>query len=257
VKRKIIKIDEAKCNGCGLCVPACHEGALAIIDGKARLVKDSYCDGLGDCLGECPQDAIVIEERDVDPYDEAAVQKHLADRAKASAKPAPPAGGCPGMRAFSLATAKPAGGGCPGSRAASFEAPKAAAADSAPAQSALSQWPIQLHLVSPNAPYWEDADLLVAADCVLAAYPDLHSKLMKGRRLIIACPKLDDTGNYVEKLAAILATNSIKSLTVARMEVPCCGGICQIVGDALARSGRDIPTETITIGIQGDVLSRK
>jgi Pyruvate/2-oxoacid:ferredoxin oxidoreductase delta subunit len=253
VKRKIIKIDEAKCNGCGLCVPACHEGALAIVDGKARLVKDSYCDGLGDCLGECPQDAITIEERDVDPYDEAAVQKHLADRAKAEAKPAPPAGGgCPGLRAFSLAT----GGGCPGSKATSIEAPQAEATDSAPAQSALSQWPIQLHLVSPNAPYWEDADLLVAADCVLAAYPDLHSKMLKGRKLIIACPKLDDTRNYVDKLAAILATNSIQSLTVARMEVPCCGGISQIVGAALAQAGRDIPTETIVIGIQGDVLSR-
>lgn len=253
MKRKIIKIDEKKCNGCGLCVPACHEGALAIVDGKARLIKDSYCDGLGDCLGECPQDAITIEERDVDPYDEAAVQKHLADRAKAEAKPAPPAGGCPGLRAFSLAT-QPAAGGCPGKQAKSIE--PAAATPQAPVQSALSQWPIQLHLVSPNAPYWEGCDLLIAADCVLAAYPDLHAKLLNGRKLIIACPKLDDTGNYVEKLAAIFAGNDIRSLTVARMEVPCCGGLCHIVSQALAQSGRDIPTETVTIGIQGNVLDR-
>jgi len=255
VKRKIITIDERKCNGCGLCVPACHEGALAIVDGKARLVKDSYCDGLGDCLGECPQGAITIEERDVDAYDEAAVQKHLAERAQAEAKPAPPAGGCPGLRAFSLATAKPAGGGCPGHRAVSLDAPKAAG-EAAPAASALSQWPIQLHLVSPNAPYWQDADLLVAADCVLAAYPRLHQDLLPGRKLIIACPKLDDTDNYVAKLAAILGGNSVRSLTVARMEVPCCAGICLIAEQALARAGRDIPYHTVTIGIQGDILER-
>lgn len=258
MKRKIIKIDEKKCNGCGLCVPACHEGALAIVDGKAKLVKDSYCDGLGDCLGECPQDAIIIEERDVDAYDEAAVQKHLADQAKAQAKPTPPAGGCPGLRAFSLATAKPAApaGGCPGHRAVSLDAPAPAVTDDAPAQSALSQWPLQLHLVSPNAPYWEGCDLLIAADCVLAAYPKLHTDLLAGRKLIIACPKLDDTSNYVEKLVAIFSGNTIRSLTVARMEVPCCGGISHIVGEALARSGRDIPIETVTIGIQGDVLDR-
>ena len=256
MKRKIITIDEKKCNGCGLCVPSCHEGALAIVDGKARLVKDSYCDGLGDCLAECPQDAITIEERDVDAYDEAAVQEHLADRAKGEAEPAPPAGGCPGLRAFTLATAKPAGG-CPGHRAVSLDAPEPAASTDEPAVSALSQWPIQLHLVSPNAPYWEGCDLLIAADCVLAAYPKLHTDLLAGRKLIIACPKLDDTGDYVEKLAAIFAGNSIRSLTVARMEVPCCGGLSHIVGEALTRSGRDIPIETVTIGIQGDVLDRR
>lgn len=240
MKRKIIKIDETKCNGCGLCVPACHEGALAIVDGKARLVKDSYCDGLGDCLGECPQGAITIEERDVAAYDEAAVRKHLAERAKGEAKVTPPTGGCPGLRAFSLAT-----------KSAPQPDPEGAATPSA-----LGQWPIQLHLVSPNAPYWQGCDLLIAADCVLAAYPDLHTKLLKGRKLIIACPKLDDTGNYVAKLAAIFAGNDIRSLTVARMEVPCCSGISHIVVEALALSGRDIPTETITIGIQGGILDR-
>jgi Pyruvate/2-oxoacid:ferredoxin oxidoreductase delta subunit len=251
MKRKIIQIDERKCNGCGLCVPACHEGALAIVDGKARLVKDSYCDGLGDCLGECPQDAITIVERDVDPYDEAAVQKHLADQAKARNKPQPPAGGgCPGLRAFTLAT----GGGCPGQQAKTL-APAKPAADEAP-PSALGQWPIQLHLVSPQAPYWQDADLLVAADCVLAAYPALHQDLLPGRKLVIACPKLDDTGNYVEKLASIIGRNSIRSLTIARMEVPCCGGIQVIAEQALARSGKTIPVQTITIGIQGDILGR-
>ncbi|MDX9979735.1 MAG: 4Fe-4S dicluster domain-containing protein [Lentisphaeria bacterium] len=251
MKRKIIQIDERKCNGCGLCVPACHEGALAIVDGKARLVKDSYCDGLGDCLGECPQGAITIEERDVDAYDEAAVQKHLADRAKARNKPQPPSsGGCPGLRAFTLAS----GGGCPGQQAKTL-APAKPAAGEAPA-SALGQWPIQLHLVSPQAPYWQDADLLVAADCVLAAYPGLHKDLLPGRKLVIACPKLDDTGNYVEKLASIIGRNSIRSLTIARMEVPCCGGIQTIAEQALARSGKHIPVQTITIGIQGDVLGR-
>lgn len=253
MKRKIIEIDERKCNGCGLCVPACHEGALAIVDGKARLVKDSYCDGLGDCLGECPQDAITIVERDVDPYDEEAVQKHLADRAKAQNKPQPPpGGGCPGLRAFSLAT----GGGCPGQQARNLDQPKPAPAGGETPSSALGQWPIQLHLVSPQAPYWQEADLLVAADCVLAAYPALHQDLLPGRKLVIACPKLDDTGNYVEKLTAIIGTNSIRSLTIARMEVPCCGGIQAIAEQALARSGKHIPVQTVTIGIQGDVLDR-
>ncbi len=228
MKRMIVKIDQGRCNGCGLCVSACAEGAIQLVDGKARLVKDDYCDGLGACLGHCPQDAISIEEREAGAFDEAAAKAHAA--------PAKAHSGCPGMAMRS------------------FKKSSVASPDS-DAQSALEQWPIQLRLVPVSAPYWTDADLLVAADCTAFALGGFHGSLLKGRRLVIACPKLDDCDGYVEKLAAIMKGNSIRSVTVAHMEVPCCGGIVRIVRAALEASGKGLPFTDITVGIEGGILS--
>lgn len=250
MKRQIIEIDEAKCNGCGQCASACHEGAIQMVNGKAKLVSDSYCDGLGACLGECPVGAIQIIEREAAAFDETAVAKHLAKPAPAPAS----ACGCGGD-----APAKPApgqehehghgGGGCPGARAMSFAAPAAAPAAGG-VGSQLRQWPVQLHLVPTTAPYWQDADLLICADCVPVAYGDFQ-KLLAGRRLVIACPKLDDSSGYVEKLARILRENSIRRITVAHMEVPCCMGLLRLAQLALVSSGKDLPLDVIEIGIQG------
>ncbi len=232
MKRKIIEIDREKCNGCGQCVSACHEGAIQMVDGKAQLVSDIYCDGLGDCIGECPVDAIKIIEREAQAFDEEAVAKRTANMKK----PSPPAGGCPGMRAFSFNSNKP-----------STNEPEAVGT------SALTQWPIQLHLVPVQAPFWQDSDLLVAADCTAVAYPDLHAKLLKGKSLVIACPKLDDTSNYVDKLTAIFKENDIKSITVARMVVPCCSKISVLVEAALMASGKHIPCRNIVINLDGTI----
>ncbi|MFZ2657449.1 MAG: 4Fe-4S binding protein [Victivallales bacterium] len=233
MKRKIIKIDEDKCNGCGLCVNACAEGAIQIVNGKARLVSEIYCDGLGACIGECPQDAIKIEERDAESFDEKAVHEHLKKREAKQPVPHKHAG-CPGMAALSFKK-------------------NSTESNAVKMESELSQWPVQLHLVPPAAPYWEDADLLICADCVPFAYANFHSELLKGRKLVIACPKLDDTGTYLEKLTAIFKENNIKSITVARMEVPCCGGIVMIAQRALQESGKKIPFKTIIVGIHGNI----
>lgn len=241
VQRKIIRIDEQKCNGCGLCVPSCAEGALQIVDGKARLVKESYCDGLGACLGECPQDAIIMEEREADAFDEAAV---TARQATAGPSPTP-------------AEEDRLPCGCPGSLAQTFEPASQAAESPAEAQPAeLRQWPIQLHLVSPDAPYWDNADLLVLADCVAVAYGGLQSELVRGRRLVLACPKLDDTSPYVDKLAAILSRHSVRSLLVAHMDVPCCTGIVRMAQQALEQSGASVPLTTVKVGLRGEVIER-
>lgn len=230
--RKIIKIDKEKCDGCGLCVPACHEGALQIIDGKARLVKESYCDGLGDCLGECPRGAISMEEREADPFDQQAVTENRQ-------KTAVPRG-CPGSTAMSLPKkAAPT----PGKREEQ--------------ESMLQQWPVQLHLVSPQAPYWHQADILVAASCVPVAFGDFQSKLLQERKIVIACPKLDRTEGYLEKLTAILKHNQIASVTVAHMEVPCCSGLVSLVEQALSACGKVIPYRRIKVGIQGGILEEK
>lgn len=225
MKRQIVRIDREKCNGCGQCVSACHEGAIRMVDGKAELVSDIYCDGLGDCVGDCPTGAITIEQREAVAYDEAAVARRLeALKAKASA---PPTGGCPGARAFSFSGRTVSA--CP-------------AAAPAPAVSGeLTQWPVQLRLVPVNAPWWDGADVLLAADCVAVAVPDFQARLLKGRKVAVMCPKLDDLEGYVEKLAAILAGNDVRSLTVARMHVPCCGGVVRIAQEAVQRSGKAIP----------------
>lgn len=231
MKRNIIHIDRSKCNGCGKCVTACHEGAIRLVDGKAELVSEIYCDGLGDCVGDCPTGAITIEAREAAAYDAEAVA--VRQRQKKATAATAPTGGCPGMRAFSFGgRAAPA---CPA-------AAVSATATAVPAQpSQLTQWPVQLRLVPANAPWWDGADILLAADCVAVAVPDFQERLLKGRKVAVMCPKLDDVEGYVEKLAAILAGNDVRSLTVARMHVPCCGGIVRIAQEALQRSGKSIP----------------
>ena len=237
--RKIVQIDQDKCNGCGLCVPSCAEGAIKMINGKAVLSADNLCDGLGACLGECPQDAIRIIERDADEFDEAEVEKHLKDSGKA---PAHDHGH------------KGHGGGCPGSRAMSFEQkPAEVVKESGSRQSMLGQWPVQLNLVSTSAPYFQDADLLIAADCVPFAYADFHKDYLAGKAVVIGCPKLDDNQFYTQKLTELFRNSSLKSITVMKMEVPCCGGIAMAARQALAASGKEIPYKEVTVGIRGEL----
>jgi NAD-dependent dihydropyrimidine dehydrogenase PreA subunit len=252
--RKMVKIDEEKCNGCGLCVPSCAEGAIQIVDGKARLIADNLCDGLGACLGDCPVDAITIEEREADEFDEAVVEEHLKAIGREpqphAHQAAPAAGGCPSAAVQSFAT--PAGG-CPSSRLMNFDQPKVeepATVGSRPSR--LAQWPIQLHLVPPTAPFFQNADVLLAADCAPFAYAEFQEDLLKGKALAIACPKLDKTEPYVDKLTAMITQSNIRSLTVVHMEVPCCNGLVFMARQAIANSGRDIPFETVCIGIRGD-----
>ncbi len=245
--RKIIHISEDLCNGCGACAAACHEGAIGMIDGKAKLLRDDYCDGLGDCLPVCPTGAITFEEREAAAYDEEAVQARMAQRAQH------PQGGCPGSRAARIAHEAPQSG-CPGSRANRIEHAQAAvptAPVSAPSQ--LMQWPVQLKLVPVNAPYFDGARLLIAADCTAYARGDFHDRFMKNHITVIGCPKLDE-GDYADKLTAILAQNEIKSVTVVRMEVPCCGGIELAVKKALQACGKLIPWQVVTIGCNGTIL---
>lgn len=242
--RKIIKIEEDKCNGCGLCANACHEGAIAIVDGKAKLIRDDYCDGLGNCLPVCPTGAISFEEREAADYDEELVKVHQAakiNQAELHEHKSP----C-------------SGGGCPGSRA------KAIARNTAPVESSavpsnmesqLMQWPVQIKLVPISAPYFENANLLVAADCSAYAYGDFHNRFIKNRITIIGCPKLDE-GSYAEKLTEILKRNNIKSVTVVRMEVPCCGGIENAVKEALVNCGKLIPWQVVTISTDGKILDQ-
>jgi Fe-S-cluster-containing hydrogenase component 2 len=259
--REIVHIDEEKCNGCGLCVPACAEGAIQLINGKAKLIADNLCDGIGACLGHCPQGAILIEKRAAAEFDEEAVAEHL----HAAAQVAPPAPasacGCPSAAVKSFAPPQHGhghghghSGGCPSAALRNFAPVSAANADVAGDRpSELRQWPVQMHLVPPTAPFLNGADLLLAADCAPFAYADFHRDLLKGKALLIGCPKLDDGQAYLEKLTAMLRLNAIKSLTVAHMEVPCCSGLIQIAKRAIAESGKEVPLTTIRIGIQGDL----
>lgn len=242
--RKIVQIDKERCNGCGLCVPACAEGAIRIEGGKAVLSADNLCDGLGACLGDCPQDAILIVEREADGFDEAAVAQHLQ---KAGTVPGPVSAGHAHQAAVS--------GGCPGSRAQSFNRPETVQNLDSPASqvSQLAQWPVQLHLVPVTAPYFQDADLLIAADCAPFAYADFHKDFLAGKALVIGCPKLDDNRFYQEKLTQLFTQSRIKSITVLRMEVPCCGGIVSASRQALVDSGKDIPFREVVIGIRGEI----
>ena len=226
--RKIIRIDEEKCNGCGACAAACHEGAIEMVNGKAKLTREDYCDGLGDCLPACPTNAISFEEREAPAYDEAAVQR--AKQTKASIPC-----GCPGSQSRAIMRNQPA-----------------PTANTAPT-SQLMQWPVQIKLVPINAPYFNGANLLIAADCTAYAYGNFHSEFIRNRVTLIGCPKLDD-GDYTEKLTSIIANNDIKSITIVRMEVPCCGGIENAAKRAIQASGKVLPWQVVTITTDGKRL---
>lgn len=232
--RKIIKIDEDLCNGCGLCANACQEGAIAVINGKAKLIRDDYCDGLGNCLPVCPTGAISFEEREAAEYDEESVQAHKAAE-KPQASPCT-SGGCPGSRAKSIVR--------------DYVPSKPVAAES---ESQLMQWPVQIKLIPVKAPYLENANLLIAADCTAYAYGGFHNKFMKSRITLIGCPKLDE-GSYAEKLTEILKQNNIRSVSIVRMEVPCCGGLENAAKSALANCGKLIPWSVHTISTDGRIL---
>ncbi len=235
MNRDIVFIDNEKCNGCGLCIPNCAEGAIKLINGKAKLVDDRFCDGLGACLGHCPQDAITITKRDAKEFDEDAVKKHLKAEPTKVIKMVEKNIPC----------------GCPGSMAMDLRNEKKS--DAHGRQSAqLRQWPVQLMLVSPEASYFKDSDLLVAADCVPFAYPNFHSDFLKGKSLIIGCPKLDDADFYVEKLTELIKKNNIKSITLVNMEVPCCFGLQGIVEEAIKKAGKVMPIKQTVITIRGE-----
>lgn len=227
--RKIIKIDEEKCNGCGACAVACHEGAIEMINGKAKLTREDYCDGLGDCLPACPTDAISFEEREAPAYDEAAVQKAKMQK-QGMTLPC----GCPGTQSRSISREE-------------------TSSISAPVTSQLRQWPCQIKLVPVNAPYFDNANLLIAADCTAYAYGDFHNAFIRNHITLIGCPKLDE-GDYTEKLTQIIASNEIKSVTIVRMEVPCCGGIENAAKNALQASGKFIPWRVVTVSTDGRIL---
>lgn len=233
--RRVIQIDEEKCNGCGICAEACHEGAIGIVDGKAKLLRDDYCDGLGDCLPNCPVGAISFIEREAAAYDEAAVQENKKKK----------------MQAMGQAPV----GGCPGSRMRQLERKPAEENQNAglPVSSQLRQWPVQIKLAPINAPYFDGAKLLIAADCTAYAYGSFHQDFIRGKVTLIGCPKLDDV-DYSEKLTEIIRNNDIKSVTVVRMEVPCCGGLEHAAVTALKNSGKFIPWNVVTISIDGKIL---
>lgn len=278
VKRQIIRIDEELCDGCEQCIPACPEGALQIIDGVAKVVKEGFCDGLGACLGECPQGALTVEERDADEYDEEGVIEHLKTNApdrlddhmehlrEHGMAPAEGAGAHAHEAPGEMRTRLPSGGGCPsarlmqwGSEASSDgEGEPAGAGRSEPAglSSELRQWPIQLHLVNPIAPYFKDADLVLVADCVPFAYANFHNDFLKGKAVTIACPKLDDTRPYVAKLTQMVDFANIKSMKVVVMEVPCCSGLVGMAREAIEAAKRSIPLEYVVIGIKGGMKGR-
>ena len=253
--REMVKIDEDKCDGCGLCVPSCAEGAIQIIDGKARLVADNLCDGLGACLGDCPQGAITIERRDADEFDEDAVETHLKKIGREPTPHAhPPAGGCPSAQVKSFASPGHAGGGCPSARLMNFDKAETSETDtSGQRPSELRQWPVLMNLVPPTAPFLEGKELLLSADCAPFAYADFHKDILKGRALVVGCPKFDDAQLYIEKLTAMIKAGGITKIVVAHMEVPCCSGLIAIARQAVDKSGIDIPFETIKIGVQGDL----
>lgn len=242
IKRKIIKIDEEKCDGCGNCVIGCAEGALAIVDGKAKVLSDNLCDGLGACIGECPQDALKIIEREADPFDEEAVEAHLKTIESEPAAPSKMACGCPSTQIQSFSPCaqanqpvqRPAGG-----------------------ESALSHWPVQIHLVPPNAPFLKGADLLVAADCVPVAFPTFHQDFLQGRTVMLGCPKLDNAQAYVEKFTDIFKTAGIKRITVVVMEVPCCEGLPRIIKKALEAARATIPFHQVVVSTRGRILQER
>ncbi|MDP2423115.1 MAG: 4Fe-4S ferredoxin [Bacteroidales bacterium] len=301
MKRTIINIDEEKCDGCALCIPNCHEGALQIVDGKARLISDLFCDGLGACIGHCPQGAITMEEREAEPYNETKVMEQMVDKGRntilahlehlrdhkqdellreaityirinnidlspegLATQVSPVAFGTLHEARTSMKNSDGCGGGCPGSSAISFdEEEPAIGADEMPEsvsdpKSELRQWPVQLHLLNPAAPYFKNADVLLAADCSAFTLGSFHRRFLKGKILAIACPKLDSNQEaYVEKLIVMIRDANINTLTVMIMEVPCCGGLQRMAQMAVARAGRNIPIKLIVVGIKGEVLKEE
>ena len=268
IRRKIIRIDEEKCTGCGECIPNCPEGALQVIDGKARLVSELFCDGLGACIGRCPVGAITVEEREAEPYDERKVIErivaqgpnvlrahlaHLRDHgAEEYLREA-----LDYLREHDIEVPADAGGppaACPASRAMRLEPRQATGEPAGRAVSRLGHWPVQLSLVSPAAPFLDGADLVVVADCVPFAYANLHEDFLKGRVVLVGCPKFDDVEAHIAKLAAIFANNDIRSVEVVHMEVPCCMGLLWLVQQALERCGKELPLQTTKIGIGGEVV---
>ncbi|TET50456.1 MAG: 4Fe-4S dicluster domain-containing protein [Actinomycetota bacterium] len=278
-KREIITIDEEKCNGCGSCVPGCPEGALQIIDNKARLISDLFCDGLGACIGDCPEDAISIIEREAEPYDEVRVMENIVKQGKNTIKAHLEHLKNHGETVFlkqatdyleEKGIANPleeevkdkAGEklpcGCPGSSVRDMREDKRETTEdddiNVNQKAELRQWPVQIHLVPVNAPYFDGADLLITADCVPFAYGNFHKDLLKGKILLVGCPKLDDAGFYKDKITEILKENNIKSVTIAHMEVPCCFGLVKLVNEALAEAGKDILLDDITVKVNGEMV---
>jgi len=245
VYNQIIHIDEELCDGCGQCVPSCAEGSLQIVDGKAKVVADNLCDGLGACLGECPQGALTLIEREADEFDEEAVEAYLAQKGAAEAAPVPPK----------------APAGCPSARVETFQSPgpceQANVPRSTGGNSALTHWPVQIHLVPPTAPFLKGAHLLVAADCAPFAYPDFHEVLLKDRVLMIGCPKFDDAQAYIDKFAAIFKQAGIRSVTTVMMEVPCCSSLFGIIRQALTDAGVEIPVEEVIISTRGALCEER
>jgi ferredoxin len=246
IKRKIIEIDEARCSGCGECAQACAEGAIQMIDGKAKLISENYCDGLGACLGECPEGALTITERESEEFDPAAVEKHLKahEAGGGGHEEMPMACGCPSKNIEVFPSSLPAGG-------------RPAGKGTAEAQSALTHWPVQIRLVPPTAPFLKNADLLIAADCTPLAYAGFHQDLLPGRVVMMGCPKFDDAEEYVEKFTEVFRIAEVRSITVVDMEVPCCSKLPMIVRKALALSQKKIPIEEIVIGRRGDILQKR
>jgi NAD-dependent dihydropyrimidine dehydrogenase PreA subunit len=246
--RKIIEIDKEKCNGCGLCVNACHEGAIELIDGIATLISEEYCDGLGDCLPECPTGAINIVEKEAAEYNHELVMKRMAEKKKSSGCQSGHSGGCPGQRARTLER--------------NVQKSPSAVKDTIAKEvsnddvtSKLSQWPVQLGLIHPHAPYLDNANLLIAADCCAYAHGNFHNDFIAGKITVIGCPKLDNVNDYIEKLTEMFKANNIKSVTVTRMEVPCCGGIIHAVKTALLNAKKIIPYREVVIGTDGSIIS--
>jgi len=278
MRRKIIKIDEERCNGCGICIPGCPEGALRIVNGKARLVGDVYCDGLGACLGHCPEGAILVEEREAADYDEARVMENVLlqgqETVRAHLEHLREHGETGHLSAaleflrrreqqaphpidFPIHSATPAQGGCPGSQSQTLRPTPQPADESGRRASHLTHWPIQLHLINPLAPHYHGADLLLTADCVPFALPDFHRDHLQGKKLAIACPKLDEGQEvYLEKLTALVDRAGIRSVTVMIMQVPCCSGLLHMARRAVDRASRRVPIEAIVVSLEGKILQR-
>jgi ferredoxin len=272
MKRTVIKIDESLCDGCGACVKGCHEGALQLIDGKARIINETFCDGLGACIGECPVGAIQLEEKDTAPYDEYAVMENLSSKGektvrahllhlKAHNETAYFRQGLQYLKEHNMKmdmTDIDPPCGCPGGRAISFLRPENSTADATETVSQLTQWPIQLHLLNPQATYFRDADVALAADCAAYAFGGFHSRFLRNHTLAIACPKLDsEKERYVEKITAMVDLSGINTLSVIIMEVPCCRGLLQLAQQAVAKADRKIPVKQIVIGIRGNILKEE